>query len=77
MMAVQDVENNLADRITHEDGKVHLHIPRLDDWMAEINPASELKQLENTGWPRGSGPTSTRPRGCATKIGWVKNSPAH
>jgi anaerobic selenocysteine-containing dehydrogenase len=51
LMAVQDVENNLADGIAHEDGKVRLHIPRLDDWMAEINPAAEIEKLENTGYP--------------------------
>ena len=51
LMAVQDVENNLADGITHEDGKVHLHIPRLDDWVAEISPAAEVEKLEGTGYP--------------------------
>jgi anaerobic selenocysteine-containing dehydrogenase len=51
LMAVQDVENNLADGITHEDGKVHLHIPRLDEWMAEITPAAELDRMESTGYP--------------------------
>jgi len=51
LLGVQDVENNFADGIKTADGKVHLHIPALDDWVAEINPSDELKALESTNYP--------------------------
>lgn len=51
LICVQDMENNLGENIKTPDGKVHLHIPALDDWVAEIEPAEELKALENTGYP--------------------------
>ncbi len=51
LICVQDMENNLEENIKTPDGKVHLHIPALDDWVAEIEPAKELRALENTGYP--------------------------
>ena len=51
LLGVQNIESNLADSIKTSDGKVHLHIPALDDWTAEINPGDELKAIENTGYP--------------------------
>jgi anaerobic selenocysteine-containing dehydrogenase len=51
LLAVQDTERNLAENIATDDGKVHLHIPRLDDWMEKINPREELEALEATDYP--------------------------
>ncbi|NQU07295.1 MAG: molybdopterin-dependent oxidoreductase, partial [Candidatus Abyssubacteria bacterium] len=51
LLGVQSTEDNLAESIKTPDGKVHLHIPALDDWVAEINPADELKALENKDYP--------------------------
>lgn len=51
LLGVQNVEDNLADNIKTDDGKVHLHIPALDEWVAEINPADELQALENADYP--------------------------
>jgi len=47
LLGVQDTENNIGENIKTSDGKIHLHIPVLDDWMAKINPADELRLLEN------------------------------
>jgi len=33
--------------ITHEDGKIHVHIPEMADWVNSIEPTSEEKAL----WP--------------------------
>jgi anaerobic selenocysteine-containing dehydrogenase len=51
LVGVDDVENNLAENIQTSDGKIHLHIPVLDDLMAGVNPVDELKALETTGYP--------------------------
>jgi len=51
LLGVQNTEDNLAENIKTSDGKVHLHIPALDDWVAEINPADELNALENEEYP--------------------------
>ncbi len=51
LVCVQDVKNNIANSIKTPDGKVHLHIPIMDDWVAKINPEDELKALESTGYP--------------------------
>jgi anaerobic selenocysteine-containing dehydrogenase len=51
LLGVQNVENNLADNIKTDDGKVHLHIPALDEWVEEITPADELEAIESTGYP--------------------------
>ncbi len=51
LLGVQNVEDNLAENIKTDDGKVHLHISALDDWVEEINPADELKALASTGYP--------------------------
>lgn len=51
LISVQDMENNLAENIKTPDKKVHLHIPTLDKWVAEINPADELTALEAAGYP--------------------------
>jgi anaerobic selenocysteine-containing dehydrogenase len=50
LLGVQDRENNLSENIKTPDGKVHLHIPSLDEWVEEINPADELKALENRNY---------------------------
>jgi len=39
-----DPENNLASLQT-EDGKIHVHIPELAEWLQEIEPESEEKDL--------------------------------
>jgi anaerobic selenocysteine-containing dehydrogenase len=51
LACVQDTENNLAEGVSTSDGKVHLHIPRLDDLMTAIAPTEELRALESTGYP--------------------------
>jgi anaerobic selenocysteine-containing dehydrogenase len=51
LICVQDMENNLLENIKTPDKKVHLHIPALDEWVAEINPADELKVLDNQDYP--------------------------
>jgi anaerobic selenocysteine-containing dehydrogenase len=51
LLCVDDVENNLAENLRTSDGKVHLHIPVLDDWMARINPVAELEALESKDYP--------------------------
>ena len=51
LVCVQDMKNNIADSIKTPDGKVHLHIPVMDDWVAKINPEDELEALESTGYP--------------------------
>lgn len=51
LLGVQDTENNIAENIKTADGKVHLHIPVLDDWKARINPTAEAKALENQNYP--------------------------
>ncbi len=47
LLGVQDTENNIGENIKTPDGKIHLHIPVLDDWMDKINPTDELRSLEN------------------------------
>ncbi len=39
-----DAENNMKEILT-EDGKVHVHIPEMDGWIAEITPEDEAKAL--------------------------------
>ncbi len=51
LISVQEMENNLRDNIKTDDGKVHLHIAALDDWVAEINPSDERRALENKDYP--------------------------
>jgi anaerobic selenocysteine-containing dehydrogenase len=51
LLCVQDMENNLVENIKTSDKKVHLHITALDDWVNEINPADELRALENPKYP--------------------------
>lgn len=51
LLGVQDMENNLTENIKTYDRKVHLHIPALDAWLAEINPTDESKALETPGYP--------------------------
>jgi anaerobic selenocysteine-containing dehydrogenase len=51
LLGVDNVENNLAENLKTEDGKVHLHIPVLDDLLAKINPDDELQALEHPDYP--------------------------
>jgi anaerobic selenocysteine-containing dehydrogenase len=51
LMGVDDAENNLAENLKTSDGKVHLHIPVLDDLLTKINPGDELEALEGTDYP--------------------------
>jgi anaerobic selenocysteine-containing dehydrogenase len=51
LVCVDDVENNLADNLQTPDGKVHLHIPVLDDLLDRIDPGEELEALERTDYP--------------------------
>ncbi len=51
LLCVDDMENNLAENLRTSNGKVHLHIPVLDDWLARINPSDELEALEGTDYP--------------------------
>ncbi|MBI5115601.1 molybdopterin-dependent oxidoreductase [Candidatus Poribacteria bacterium] len=51
LISVENKEENLRENIKTPDGKVHLNIPALDKWVAEIKPADELKKLESTGYP--------------------------
>jgi anaerobic selenocysteine-containing dehydrogenase len=51
LVGVDDVENNLAENLSTSDGKVHLHIPVLDDGLARINPRDELEALERADYP--------------------------
>jgi anaerobic selenocysteine-containing dehydrogenase len=32
--------------IAHEDGKIHVHIPEMEDWVKSIEPASEEKAMQ-------------------------------
>jgi anaerobic selenocysteine-containing dehydrogenase len=43
LLCVEDVENNLTENLRTSDGKVHLHIPVLDDWIADEREALESK----------------------------------
>jgi anaerobic selenocysteine-containing dehydrogenase len=51
LLAVRNLEDNFAESVKTSDAKAHLHIPSLDSWVAEINPADELKALENSEYP--------------------------
>ena len=51
LLCVDDVDNNLAENLRTADGKVHLHIPVLDAWLAGVNPENELEALERTDYP--------------------------
>jgi anaerobic selenocysteine-containing dehydrogenase len=39
-----DFENNMKE-IRTDDGKIHIHIPDMDDWMGEITPEAEHRAL--------------------------------
>ncbi len=40
-----DPENNLSN-VRHEDGKIDLYIPEVEDWVKAINPEQEAKALQ-------------------------------
>ena len=43
-----DPSENLQ-RLKTEDGKIHLNVPEMIEWLKEIDPVAELKELNDTG----------------------------
>jgi len=50
LIGKMDREKNL-DRVRTPDGKIHLYIEELEDWMGEIEPEEEKTRLERGDFP--------------------------
>ncbi|MFC1916890.1 molybdopterin dinucleotide binding domain-containing protein, partial [Chloroflexota bacterium] len=46
LVGIRDPDSNLGELAT-ENGRIQLHVPEVEDWIKEVNPADEEEQLKD------------------------------